>query len=539
MKTLRIIVGLLSTAALFLSLAWWRGDADACLCEYCPDAYCKYIQRIADTLGGVPGSGSLLASFGRRFMHAHNPLGAALASLGTWAGLLPAAAFSLTSVIATSVAWGATRSLAFSEGNRGSIANPLLFAAFAINVLVVRAVARPITDATGLACTTVALLCLARWVESRGARSGAALLAAQSVALTARVSCIPLLAMPAIAAFGFGGDGASPRSRLRNAAVAALAFGLAPALLVFGTARLVGFEHLARVWGFAHREEFAAAYHPAAFGRGLVAAGGILLACALVTQGRSRLSVRPRVVLAWAALYSAFLVLGRGALWPRYFLPLVPAVIVVAAQPLARLAGRSRALAAAVVTASVAMGWLEAGPPRSMIAAAPRRLAAIGFAGLSGTADVGQMLPLESAMIVASINGDAAELARDRRPGTAWSTPGPVRAGASLALGFHGLKTVQAVTLRSDAGEEAESVGIDLSEDGSNWLPARLEPRGGTPTGFFDRGSGVTYSFEPKQTRWVRVRCLADGVRPWVVREIAIMGPPRTKEQLGGRPSSR
>jgi hypothetical protein len=502
------------------------------------------VERIADALDGSPGAIARLAGFGRSFQHAHNPLGPALASLGPRAGLAPVAAFSLVSALATLVAWRATRALAGAdlEVADGATARSLLLLAFFGNALVVRSFARPITDATGLACTALSLVALVRWIERPGPLTAAALLVAQSTALAARLSCIPLLAMPALGvllARPSSGDPANPGRRL---VTAAFAFGLLPAVVVFGAARLAGFEHLARVWRFAHRESFASSHTPQEFVRGFVAAGGLLLVVGGLARGNGRSDVRRRIALAWACLYLAFLAAGRAALWPRYFLPVLPAAVALAARPLATLARERFATAAMFASVAVATTWLATRPAMDDLGTAADRLARGGLAACAPDASAGRALRLDGSVLVASENGQAADHARDGRAETGWSTLGPVRAGTTFAVGFERPRPVRAVVLRSHPQEDPERLEVDLSDDGERWHSARLSSPSGSSSGFFDRGPGTTLAFEPEQAKWVRVRAGVDGKHPWSIREIEIRGSLRDesdRDRALGAPDDR
>jgi hypothetical protein len=103
-------------------------------------------------------------------------------------------------------------------------------------------------------------------------------------------------------------------------------------------------EHLDDAWRVAHLPEFTSEHTARFFVRGVVLAGAPYLLLRALWAREEGASAVTRVHGSWVVLYLAFLGAGGGALWPRYFLPLVPSVLALSAAGLAALHDRKPAL---------------------------------------------------------------------------------------------------------------------------------------------------------------------------------------------------
>jgi hypothetical protein len=86
------------------------------------------------------------------------------------------------------------------------------------------------------------------------------------------------------------------------------------------------------------------------------------------TVGDAR-AVVGRVHGSWVVQYLVFVAVGGGALWPRYFLPIVPSNLLLAAGGLAVFQARRPALCRAVLLVFTLVGLLWCGAGGSVVAA--------------------------------------------------------------------------------------------------------------------------------------------------------------------------
>jgi len=328
--------------------------SDLCSCEHCPDGYCTYAAQIHALLRAPsPASVVQFIEQGSAFLHAHSPLASLLIALLLFFGLQPVPAFSLLNVAATLLCWRSLRRQVERTWKVGTLVLLQLLLAFASNAIVLRSLARPVTDIVGTLCVLWALAAIVNHVTLRNRSSATRLVILQVVGLASRVSFIPMLGMPALAELLEDG---SLRDRLRRAVVAGTVFGAAPALLFFGTLHVFGFEHLQSAWQIAHRPDFVSQTPLRDLTMGVLLSGGLFGMLAILRWEGTRTRAQ-RVHIAWIALYLAFLVSGRGALWPRYFLPIVPSLLIAATPALVALDARR----SAVGWAALAFGVLLTG----------------------------------------------------------------------------------------------------------------------------------------------------------------------------------
>ena len=522
---LAVVKAALLAGMVLLSLLWWRSDADLCLCEYCPDGYCSYGEQIHAALTSrAPGAWPRLLESGRHFLHAHSPLAPTLQALVMLAGLGPVLAFVLINLAATALSWLAIRrTVARASPPRADVLL-MLFVAFCSNAIVIRSVARPVTDAVGMTCTIWTLVALGRHLEARDRRSAARLLVLQILGLASRVSFIPMLAMPALAELVEPTGGRPLRARVAAAARAAATFGLLPAVLFFGTARALGLEHVRAAWAWAHDARYVSTDPLGDFVSSSVLAGGIYLILGLCFAGRTIVRERTlRIHLAWVLLYSAFLGAGRGALWPRYFLPVVPSIMIVTTPALVALA-RSRIVVAWGMVALLALWGLHSIQP--LVTNAPRSLSLLGSDFLeAGARDahpsdvrLGASARAKLAVSASQSAADAA-LMIDGRRDTAWSSGAPLLPGVAITIALDKPRRVTSILLPGPPLTPLRGLVVQGSRDGRTWDPLDARVEG---SGFFAERPGVVLRLPGTRVRALRIVANVVRTKPWVVDELEI-----------------
>jgi hypothetical protein len=179
--------------------------------------------------------------------------------------------------------------------------------------------------------------------------------ALQILGLFARPSFIPMLGMPALAELVRSGP---LRLRLRRGLRGAVLFGLLPALGCGAIVKLLGIEHTLWMWQSAHQPKYLPPDRVRALLSSLLLAGGpYLLLGAFALRRAAWRGTTIYLHLAWIALYVSFLFFGGASLWPRYFAPIVPSVVIVATPALDALVRRRRT-AAIVLVAAIALWHL-------------------------------------------------------------------------------------------------------------------------------------------------------------------------------------
>jgi hypothetical protein len=514
---------------LLVSVLWWRSDVNRTVLEYCPDGFCFLGERFHVVLTRWDAASLReLHRFALTYLHAHSPLGPLLQAGVRLVVGHEIVAYMLVSAAATLVAWLCVRRTIERPWPLPPGLGALLFAAFATHVLVVRAFGRPITDALGMACTAAALLALTRYQHARTAARGLALLAAELAGLFARVSFIPMLGMPALAELA----GAGPLAgRLRRAVVAGALYGLLPGALYLGLHAAAGTLHsIPETWSFAHRPDFTQAYTLGHFLDGAVLAvqGYAVLLLALFPRG-AWAEPAFRIHLAWVGLYLAFLGLGGGALWSRYFLPVVPSVFVLAAPVLAAVprAWNVRLLLAAFVAGNLlyAVGQLGSDPglPGRILANDLRRL--VWPAGDGSR--LGRLDP-SAWTLTASHRPHRAGRAADGRLDTSWATRRPQEPGMYVQVDLGAIHAVTGVWLWSPASEHPRRYTVEASVDGTAWDRLAAGRGDRRLVGFLHVVPAVAIRFAARPARHLRItqdgRDLSHG---WAIAELAVATPAR------------
>lgn len=514
-----------------MSLLWWRTDANYCVCEHCPDGYCTYATQIHELLRATsPEPVARFLDEGAAYLHAHSPLAPALIALLLFAGLRPAPAFMLLSIVATLLCWRSVRrTVERSWSVRPVIVLQLMIAFFA-NPIVIRSVARPVTDALGMLCVVWVLAALDRHLATRDRRSTARVFVLQLVGLASRVSFIPMLGMPALAELAEPGPWPA---RLRRALRSGVVLGALPALLFFGALRMVGLEHVHDAWVWAHQPGFVSAAPVPDFAGSLTLAGGAYLVLGLLASDEGRATRAWRLHLAWVVLYLVFLGTGRGALWPRYFVPVVPSVLIVATPALLALDRRSVRLAWGVVGLCALLGVHAVLRARHARESIPLLASSIGWS--HDPARPGGKVAADAGITVTSSTEPAsAALMVDGRSDTAWSTIRPQAAGISITLDLGRPRRVRALRLATDGAATRADLVVDGSLDGETWtrLPVTFRY-----VDFFAERPWLELRLPGRRVRTLRVTATTARPVAWTIDELQVRIARRPSRERGvGRP---
>lgn len=513
----------LLTAAAVLSLVGWRADVLACACETCPDGHCGYAQRIYAALcSGQASEWTKLHAFAERYLHAQIPLSAVLVALAMVPLGSPVAGFAVVSALATWLAWRAVLRVVRASWSLDAWTISLLAIAFWTTAVVLRGFVRPATDAVGMACCAWALWAIGEHAVRREKATGVRAFVLQVIGLTSRVSFVPMLGMPVVAELVRGAPSAA---RMRSALRAGIVFGVLPAAMVAGTVLVLGIDHTDAIWRFAHAEQFVSIDVARDLPTALLAAGGgylLVAAVGLIGAHRSaRSQIAWRLHLAWIVIYVTFLVVGGGALWPRYFAPIVPSVMVVAAPGIAALVQRRRSVACCVVAAGALAGWgivlrgIE--DPVAVLGLVVREIRAGGL-----TQSVRERLAVVrpgALEIVASQAPEQAGAAADGDLETAWRTDGPQQAGTFLVVDLGRPRPVEMVRLLAPWGEGLETPVLETSSDGLRWKKVDVRREIAER-----RGAEATILHFPVQRfRYFRISVGRSGEAPWSVAELQLL----------------
>jgi hypothetical protein len=374
-----------------------------------------------------------------------------------------------------------------------------------------------------MACTVWTLVALTSYRESRGRASAAKLLVMELVGLASRVSFIPMLAMPALLELT---DTRALRARLASAARASVLFGVLPAVVFFGAAHALGFEHVRDAWRWAHESRFVSATPLHDFARSVVLAGGVYLILGVLGSGApGRAQSAFRVHLVWVFFYLLFLTTGRGSLWPRYFLPIVPSILIVTAPALARLAAVRTQLAWGLVTMLALWGLRSAvvstdDPRQSLALLAGDVVQGRSRAAASLGSPLGAAARARLAVSV-SQSMDDASLMIDGRPDTAWTSATPLLPGVTITIDLGKARHVVAIVLAGDPSPPLEDIAVQGSRDGRTWQPLDAQV---VASGFFtDRVAGpMALRLPGGKLRHIRLVTTARRDEPWVVRELDV-----------------
>jgi hypothetical protein len=336
-----------SLFAFYFSESQWR------LFGYpCWDNYCTYAQLFADWLSGAsPESGRELLTFMRTDFHANSPFAPFVVALIQLATRLPVIvcyrlAVALATAATLAILWRALAMFGVSRAN-----SACLMVLAVTNPVVVRSAFFPQTDPfVSLLITTLWFLGLRRLVRpSRG--DDCACLALVCTGVFVKLSFLPALALlpvlrvAAIALERFGrvfgrpalSAGLAPMRRPWLLVARDTALYVAAPLLVFGAyQQAFGLSHLYRV-------ELASMWTPDTFLPFKVVsflhAGAFFLI--LAALGLNRFRWMDYLLSGWLVFYLLSLWISPASGWDRFYLPLVPALCVVAGRGMSLLIERT------------------------------------------------------------------------------------------------------------------------------------------------------------------------------------------------------
>jgi hypothetical protein len=454
-------------------------------------------------------------------MHAHNPLAPLLQVPLAALTPHPIMAYVLVSAGASVLACLAVRRLLAGSGYSPWLV-ALLPAALATHVLTVRAFARPQTDALGMLATVAALWALER--EHQRPTPGRALLlfTAQFVGLFARISLIPMLGMPALAALTSPGPWGG---RLRATLRAGVLFGLLPGLLYLALHAALGTLHLDLTWAFAHHPAIVADYTWSRALSSIALAvqgyGVILIAGASATLWREP---RVRIHVLWIALYVTFMGLGGSTLQPRYFLAIVPSVILVAAPVLADLERRRAWNARALILLFIVANVLYVTPVTYDVRAASRLLRHDLRAGLAPPPlPVGFVaVPAGELKLTAAEAPDRLRLAADGSFETGWATIRPQRVGSYVELDLGRIRRLGGLALWSTLDEYPRAYAIEVTLEDEPWQPVAIDRGRRAYGGFFLPVPRIVVPLSDVPARRLRVVLTGQHPTRWAIQEIAV-----------------
>ncbi len=508
--------------AAWLSLLWWRIEADRWIGHYCPDEYCTYADHLRAVLfGGGPAARRQLAEFVATYMHAHNPLAPLLQVPLAAVTPHPMMAYVLVSAGASVLACLALRHLLLGSGYSPWLV-ALLPAALATHVLTVRAFARPQTDALGLLATVAALWALERAHQRLTPGRALTLFTAQFVGPFARISLIPMLGMPALAALTSPGPW---EGRLRATLRAGVLFGLLPGLLYLALHAALGTLQLDLMWAFAQRAEIVADY---TWGRALSSItlalqgyGVILLAGASVALWREP---RVRIHVLWIALYVTAMGFGRTTLQPRYFLPIVPSIILVAAPVLAEFERRRPWNARALILLFIVANVLYVTPVTHDVRAASRLLQHDLRVGLTPPPlPVGFVaVPARELTLTAVETSDRIRLAADGNLETGWGTTKAQTVGSYVELDLGRVRKLGGLALSSTLDEYPRAYAIEVTLDGESWQRVAMDRGQRGYGGFLLPVPRLVVPLPDIPARRLRVALTGQHPARWAIQEVAV-----------------
>ncbi len=526
--------GLLSATtvlgATVLSLLWWRRDANLCVCEWCPDGYCDFAAGFTALLTRWDAAArDELHQFARSYMHAHNPLAPSLQALIGFFVHQPLASYMILSGLATLVAWLAVKRTIETAWPRSRSIVPLLFPAFCAHILVIRAFARPITDGLGMALTILALNALTRYLAVRTWKRSLVLAATQFVGLLSRVSFIPMLGMPALAELlGTGHIGL----RLRRALVSALVHGVVPGALYFALNATLGtLGSFLEKWRYGHLPEFTNSYTFADFLTSSTFAfqGYAIVVMAFLTRA---ICSHPtfRLHLVWIGLYLTFLGLGGGALWPRYFLPIVPSLFVLSTPVLEMLHRQRpwnvRALIGLFIAGNVLYLYVAAGPALYLTGRLLVNEVRAAFAEADRVATF-KRIPSQGWQVTANYGQETIAQAVDGRLDTRWTTGAAQRPGMYFLIDLGSVRPVTALSATGTAWESPRGYTVETSVDGAAWTPIARGSGIRRVIGFLEKVPSFVVTFPEASARYLRITLTRNDARWWAIHELALYTRPR------------
>jgi hypothetical protein len=303
----------------------------------CWDGYCDYATRFREVIFRPDETGSdRLRAFMRGNYHANSPAGPLLTALvsGT-SGLRTVSAYRVVVGLATLAAiacawWGLLLRVRVSEAARAAA-----LALIVSNLIVIRSSLFPQTDALVL-CWTTALLavCWLRWTRPSAWHSVACFLLLLTGSFV-KLSFLPALALWPLwlLAVRLWPAHSAPRPSWTQIVREGCVYALIPAAVYVGFQRWAGTaERFSDELNRTSTEDTLLVFAAMSLLHAALFAGG------LIALGWRRLGAFEALLLGWAALYLVSLWASGASGWDRFYLPIVPALCVVAARGLEEIA---------------------------------------------------------------------------------------------------------------------------------------------------------------------------------------------------------
>lgn len=346
------VVALVAVASMGLSLARWTMDTRYNEEEICPDLYCEYAETIRLVLSerSTDSYHEL-----RRWWQRHRqgtsfiaPVATAHLSLVLPGGVL--ASYIVWSILASLASlWIFYRIARDALGAAPDVAG-LAVALLALHIVFLRAFARPLGDTTGLLFTLGALALIYDIGRAFDYRK---LFYYSLFVLLGYFSRISTLPIAIFIVLWFGVQYA--RTRRVELVECGFAMGVLSAVaFLLVTLAMDNLHTIFRALEYAHRPGFTRDYHLSGVFSVLLVSFQLypLVWLAGLREHRFLASEAEWLHAAWIVFYLGFLLVGGGAMWNRYLLPVVPSILLLSLGPLTvareRL-GRGRFAALVVV----------------------------------------------------------------------------------------------------------------------------------------------------------------------------------------------
>jgi len=451
-----------------LSLLWWWTDLLHCpTCSECPDWYCFYADGIYRAVLTRDISG--LFSWLPTYAHAQNPLVPLMtAALRLVIGDTILSFVTLSIMATLGTFWLLNRMLRVWVGVEKR-ARMLLGLAFLGHVIVIARMANPSTDAAGMLMAIACLDAIYRYFLAPGLRTGLLLCLMMLLALMTRIALAPLLAV-APAFLLIHRAGMSIRQWLGG-----IIFGnVAPAALFFSGLWAVGLLPTLKIMSQKHHlPEFMAGQSFAFFKQNfLMWAQGLGLFAVFNRRWRNPAFT---LHLLWLGLYLGMLVVYSGQFFYRYFLPLAPSLVFLAAPAISRMTASAPRLSHAVVYLMVLGNVAYAASVQDW------RLFRGAYAdwrnGITPTQIPSSLAPIPSTKwraVVSNLQGVARE-AFDGNPATRWTSGEAQRPGQFFEVDLGQDTCVAAVELLPGpfSSDYSRQLRVEVSLDEVRWIQVK------------------------------------------------------------------
>ncbi len=506
---------------LALSLLWWWTDLlHYPLFNECPDWFCFYADGIYRAVVTRDLSG--LFSWLPTYAHAENPLVPLMtAALRSVFGdtILSFVTLSIMATLGTFLLLNRMLRVWAGSEDRGRI---LLGLTFLGHVIVIARMALPITDAAGMFMAIVGLEAIYRYFLAPGLKTGVWLCLTMVLALMTRIALAPLLGVTPVFLL-IHRAGSTWRQQ-----VGGMIFGsVAPVALYLGGLWAAGLlPTLNLMWQKNHLPEFVAFYSFRVFKQSFLMWGQGLVLFALFNRRLRHPAFMLHLI--WLTLYLGFLLANHSALFYRYFLPLVPSLVFLAAPAILRMTASAPRLSHAVVYLMVLGNVAYAASVQDW------RLFLKAYAdwrnGITPTQIPSSLMPIPPTNWRAAVSnhqGSARE-AFDGNPATRWTSGEAQRPGQFFEVDLGEDTCIAAVELLPGpfSSDYPRQLRVEVSLDEARWIQVKdmsgmqvwvlralyshVEPK-------------IDLVFPPRQARYVRLtQTGSDPFKWWSIEEMQV-----------------